>query len=48
MVMQELYQRRAKDFAVIAETLKQEYNRFSVIRVVIFFIGAAIFTLLWS
>lgn len=46
--MQELYQKRATEFAAKAAELKQKYNRFSIIRLVVFFIGAGIFTFLWS
>ena len=46
--MQELYKTRATDFAATAAELKNKYNRFSVIRLVIFFVGAGIFTFLWS
>ncbi|MEM6966706.1 MAG: hypothetical protein AAF573_18220 [Bacteroidota bacterium] len=46
--MQAQYQRRAKTFAAKAAELKSKYNRFSVVRLVIFFIGAGIFTFLWS
>ena len=48
MQLQELYKNRQTEFATKAAELKQKYIRFSVARLVIFFIGAAIFTFLWT
>ncbi len=48
MQLQELYKKRLDDFSAKAAELKQKYIRFSIVRLVIFFIGAAIFTFLWS
>lgn len=46
--MQELYKKRQNDFAATAADLKQKYIRFSIVRLVIFFLGAGVFTFLWS
>jgi len=46
--MQEIYQSRKEQFAARAAELKSKYNRFAVIRLLVFFGGAAIFTFLWS
>jgi membrane protein implicated in regulation of membrane protease activity len=46
--LQELYKKRQNDFAAKAAELKQKYIRFSIIRLVIFFMGTAMFTFLWS
>lgn len=48
MKLQELYKKRQNDFAAKAAELKQKYIRFSIVRLIIFFIGAAIFVFLWS
>ena len=45
---QQLYSTRAKEFATIAQTLSEKYNRFSLVRLLIFVVGAAIFFFLWS
>ena len=46
--MQDLYKTRSEEFGKKAAELKSKYNRFSIIRLIIFFIGAAIFVWLWS
>ena len=46
--LQQLYSNRAKEFASTAQTLSEKYNRFSLVRLLIFAIGAAIFFFLWS
>ncbi|HFC00283.1 MAG TPA: hypothetical protein ENJ53_05715 [Phaeodactylibacter sp.] len=47
-IMKKIYQKRAEQFAAIALELKQKYNRFSIVRLVLFVIGASIFVFLWS
>ncbi|MFK7771944.1 MAG: hypothetical protein AB8F94_07385 [Saprospiraceae bacterium] len=48
MQLQELYKKRQNDFAAKAAALKQKYIRFSIVRLVIFFLGAGVFVFLWS
>jgi DNA mismatch repair ATPase MutS len=46
--LQELYKKRQTDFSDKAAEFKQKYIYFSIVRLVIFFIGAGVFTFLWS
>ena len=48
MQLQELYKKRQTDFSDKAAEFKQKYIYFSIVRLVIFFIGAGVFTFLWS
>jgi hypothetical protein len=46
--MGQTYSQRAKTFQEAAEALSQRYNRFSLIRLLIFLLSIAIIVLLWS
>ena len=46
--IQSLYQQRAKDFADLAASLKQQYNYYSIVRLVVFFVGVFVGIFIFS
>ncbi|MEN0048186.1 MAG: hypothetical protein AAF806_14085 [Bacteroidota bacterium] len=46
--LKEIYEQRNTQYHQEAEELQQKYNRFSIIRLLIFFVAIAIIILLWS
>ena len=48
MELQRLYDQRQKDFARQADLLREKYNRYAVVRFLVFIIALSISILLWT